>query len=645
METGAQSASAGSARSEAGRPRVFAKRRGLDAEVIDKFCERAILALVLGILVWGPVATGATKNSQFSVILALGVLIVPFWIARVWFRKQYRFLFPPFAWTVLAFTGYAIWRYTQADIEYTARMELLQVLLYALLFFAVVDNLTRQESIQIILFTLIGLGMLLSFYAIYQYFTESNYVLWFPKEPAYKGRGSATYVCPNHLAGFLEMILPVALAYTITGRYKPLTKVFLGYAAVAILAGIGVTISRGAYIAAGVSLIVFFVVLLWNPDFRIPALAALILLLAGGTFFGLRSIKTQMRFAQLERPNARLLYWQPAVELWKESFWFGAGAGHYDWRFRPWRHWQLQGRPKYVHNDYLQTLAEYGTVGGGIIGASLLALGWGVFRSWKYVRRTNEIASKPSNRSSIVLGCSVGLAAILVHSAGDFNMHIPANAITAVTLMAIIVSHWRFATERFWFNPGVVGRIFLSLVLLAVCIYLGGQALRMGRQSYTLSKYFKAGTLNEAMAVLQTAHLQDPKNSAVLFEAGEQLRLQGFRGNDGYEKLLQKAIPWLENSGKLNRWNPYVHMNLGMCYHWLNQRGKAADHFDRALALDPMSYYMLAMYGWHKIQLGEWHEARKYLDLSSRFNWWDDHEGKKYLKIVERRLAEQTVTR
>ena len=95
--------------------------------------------------------------SQFLVLLGLGSLMCAFWLVRVWIRQQYRVLFPPFAWTVLVFIGYAIWRYSWVDYEYGARLEILQIILYGLLFFAVLDNLTSSEHIQIILFTLLGL--------------------------------------------------------------------------------------------------------------------------------------------------------------------------------------------------------------------------------------------------------------------------------------------------------------------------------------------------------------------------------------------------------------------------------------------------------------------------------------------------------
>src|ERR1041384_5182850 len=61
---------------------------------------------------------------------------------------------------------------------------------------------------------------------------------------------------------------------------------------------------------------------------------------------------------------------------------------------------------------------------------------------------------KNSNKFAFVLGASVGLVAILVHSIVDFNMHIPANAILAIALMALLTGHLRFATDRYWISAG-----------------------------------------------------------------------------------------------------------------------------------------------------------------------------------------------
>ena len=220
-------------------------RKGFGLEKVDSFCEKAVFWSILAILVYAPLAIGGAGIYQFLTLLGMGVVVGIFWLPRIFIRQQYRFLLAPFCWVVLAFSGYTIYAYRHADIEYYARQELLQVLFYAFVFFAILDNVNRQESLQLLLFALIGVGVLESFYGIYQYFTASKHVLWYLKPPIYNIRGSGTYICPNHFAGFLEMLIPVALAYTILGRSKHLIKVFLAYAAFIMVAGIGVSLSRG----------------------------------------------------------------------------------------------------------------------------------------------------------------------------------------------------------------------------------------------------------------------------------------------------------------------------------------------------------------------------------------------------------------
>src|SRR5207249_1819141 len=80
-----------------------------------------------------------------------------------------------------------------------------------------------------------------------------------------------------------------------------------------------------------------------------------------------------------------------------------------------------------------------------------------------------------SNRFAFVLGASTGLLALFFHSVVDFNMHIPANAILAVALMAMLSSHLRFTTERYWSSLGAGKKALASAVLLAGLLYLGQQ--------------------------------------------------------------------------------------------------------------------------------------------------------------------------
>ncbi len=58
----------------------------------------------------------------------------------------------------------------------------------------------------------------------------------------------------------------------------------------------------------------------------------------------------------------------------------------------------------------------------------------------------------------------------MLHSIVEFNMQIPADAITAVVLISLIAAQGRFATEGHWKNPGFIGKILLTFLAVgAVC--------------------------------------------------------------------------------------------------------------------------------------------------------------------------------
>src|SRR5688572_7698170 len=244
----------------------------MDRARLDYWCEKGILGLILSLIVFAVLATGAAGALEWLIVQLFMCGVLALWIPRFWLRTNYRFLCAPMIWAVAAFLIYTWVRSTQAPVEYAARSELLRVLTYGFLFFAITDNLHGQEETQRMAFVLIFVGMAISLYAVYQFITNSPYVWHLRKPDVYAHRGTGTYICPNHLAGFLEMVLPLSLAYVMTGRLKHTTKIFLAYAAGAMLAGIGVSISRGGWIATAVALLLLFVALLRKRTYRLPAL-------------------------------------------------------------------------------------------------------------------------------------------------------------------------------------------------------------------------------------------------------------------------------------------------------------------------------------------------------------------------------------
>src|SRR5665213_1410739 len=145
---------------------------------LEWWCERGILFLVLGMLVFAPLAFGAVDAWAFLVVQGTAAVVFVLWAARLWLgrSRKSKILWPPLAWVVLAFTVYAVVRYFTADIEYVARLEFIQVLMFALLFFVIVNVLRGQEETDMVSFTLIAVATFISCYAVAQLLAHSDQV-------------------------------------------------------------------------------------------------------------------------------------------------------------------------------------------------------------------------------------------------------------------------------------------------------------------------------------------------------------------------------------------------------------------------------------------------------------------------------------
>lgn len=617
----------------------------MNREKLDGWCERGILGLVLAILVYAPLATGAVRVPDFLVIQGLTLGVVILWGARLWLNRRPKFLWPPICWAVLAFTIYAVARYLTADLEYIARGEMIRVLVYAILFFAIVNNLHRQESTQTIAFTLIFLAMAISCYAVYQFLSGSQKV-WSFTTP-YQHRGTGTFISPNNLAGFLELLLPLGLAYTLTGRAKPVKKVFLGYASLVMLAGIGVSVSRAGWLSTALALLVFFGVLAFRRSYRLPALALLLVIAGAGIYFIPRSIHFQARWQEVYKngkldKDARPDLWRSAVDMWQQHVLWGVGPAHFDYRFREFRPQSLQGRPNRVHNDYLNTLTDWGVAGFALVASAWALLAWGVVRTWRFVLRSErDLGSKRSNKFAFVLGASAGLVAILIHSIVDFNMHIPANAIVVVTLMALLSGHLRFATEQYWFTARLWAKLLASAVLAAGLVYLGYQEIHRARELVWLRRAEqKSNSAPEQAAALENAFAIEPKNFETAYAIGQVYQSQSWAGAGEYREQAEQAMRWFERGWKLNPFDPYNYLHYGMCLDWTGRRTESWPYYEKAVERDPNGYYMTAFVGWHYVQTGDYAAARTWFERSRRLEWSENTIADTYLPILNQKMLD-----
>ena len=619
---------------------------------LDWWCERAIVWLVLGLIAFAAAAFGGVDAWARLVVESGAAVVFILWAVRLWLSRQPKIFWPPLAWAVVAFLVLAVVRYFTADIEYVARSEVIQVLLFGFLFFAILNNLGRQDETEFATLALLVVATLIAGYAAAQLAQHSNHV-WHRLSP-YPGRASGTYICPNHLAGLLELLLPLAVAFLLVGKVSIITRILLGYATLALVVGLAATFSRSGWVAAAVGLVLLLGILMGHRNHRLKAVILLFALLAGGVFFTSKYLsQTPGYMRRVAKPDAegaavlsldlRPLMWRAAAQMWRDNFWFGVGPAHYDHRFPEYRPETLQLRANYAFNDYLNLLADWGATGGVVVFAGLGVFTWGLFKTWPYVRRPeNDFGSGQSNRFAFFLGAVGGLTALAVHSFTDFNLHIPANALVVVTLLALVSSHLRFASEPYWVRSLWPLRVTATIGLVGVVLVLAVDIVRRAPETFWLARASATDQFSAArLAALNNAFAAESKNFHTAYVLGECYRAKSFEGGANYAALAQTALDWYATGIRLNPHDGYNYLRSGMCLDWLGRHADAEPFFRMAERRDPNSHYLVAQLGRHYVETGDYAAARQWFQRALRLNNYSEPMAEKYLAICEARLLEQ----
>ena len=622
----------------------------MNRRTLDSYCERGIVGLVLAALVYSALDTGAVRTLEFVVVEWLVAASGLLWVARTWLEPRHnRLLFPPVGWCLLLFLGYALFHYVQADVEYTARREVMRLLVYALLFFVALNNLHKSEWAQMTLYVLVFTGTAIAIYGIVQVIAGLEHVWHFTRPEQYKGRGSGTFINPNHFAGFLGMLLPLCLASVLTGRISQPMRILLGYSALLLLGGVAVSMSRGGWVSTSLALAAIVTVLGWRKQFRLRGILLTCIVLGVIAGFLLTSPFAQDRLRNVSKPGtmehvgSRIELWKAAAAVWQEEKLLGVGPGHFDHRFPAHRPKQLQSRPVRVHNDYLNTLVDWGLVGMMLAGLMLGTMVSGIIKSWKYSQRTSsDLSAKTSNRSAFVLGSTAGLGSIALHSFVDFNLHIPSNAMLAATLAGLLAAYIRFATERYWVAVRMPVRLALTVAVCGASGLLVQQAIQQAREHARLKASRSAESFRKQVEGLRKALEVEPTNFETAGLLGEIHRRRAMESSRATRKVeLKKAAAWLKEAITLNRYDVYSHARLGMALDELGQADKAGEYFAEAEKLDPNGYLTVANVGWHKMHIGEYAEAKSYFDRVSPLDDPSTPEDEREKGLVAHR-AEQT---
>ena len=588
---------------------------------------------------------GAVELHYFVVIFGAAMLLALIWVGKLFFARTATWKPSPMHWPVLGFVVYTFIHYFLSPYEYLTRMELFQVCLFALVYFIAANNVNRGRERTIVIAMLLLLATLEAMYGIWQGFTESNSVLHMIRPRGYSSRASGTYVCPNHLAGFLEMILGFALARL--AIYRPperdsiesqvLHKVMVGYAVLAIIAGILFSLSRGGWFSTVIGMVVFLV---WNGIKHHFSWRPIAIGVAAVCVFGLLLFsvpKARYHFGLMLTPkdqekatilrdtslNGRTPMWAATWRIIQDNPIFGTGAGTWQWVHPKYRESYTPFQADYAHNDILQMTADY-----GVVGFALAAITLGCF-FWQARRLTVE--SVTSEQRAFVVGAVVGISILLVHSWFDFNLHIPANGLLFCAILGLVAGMQ--IPEGPWgpqpMKPAM--RYLLACGLLVAVaagvafVWPAAQAVRYAELGNRQKDYLQ---WDEAIDYYERAISCDPKYIRPRTKLGDIYFVQAkFRIGEEKEQerleLARKAVEHYKMAFELNKSRADVLAKLASAYELAGEADLARKCFDTAGELDPFNLTIKNQYAIFLRKIGDNKKALEVLEFVEKISMTD----------------------
>lgn len=395
--------------------------------------DRVLLASLTALLVFGPLAFGAVEPWSTFVLQVASCALFVMWTARQVLCGSVEIrpnpLYAPMAAFAALVVAQILFRLTA--YRYATVQEGLLYACYGALFFLTVQVMRTEERFRRLAMVLSVFGFGVAMFAIIQNVSGTDAIYWWVK-PRNGGWLFGPYVNHNHYAGLMEMLTPIPLALGLSRWLHGGQRLIAVFASMVMAASIVLSQSRGGMLALAVQVLFFLFIALRRENLLRGTLyfaASLLVVVAFLAWVGNGRLLDRVGDLQ---DGGRLAIARDSLRMFARHPVTGWGLHVFPTAYPQFRTIYTNLFVNEAHNDYLQLLVETGIVGFSLMLWFVIALyrqGARRLRHW----RANAAST---TRVAALVGCT----GILVHSALDFNLHIPANAALFYVLCAVVTT-------------------------------------------------------------------------------------------------------------------------------------------------------------------------------------------------------------
>ena len=544
---------------------------------------------------------------------------------------------------VFLFLGYAAWAtWGYAQDEYHARLEWLWASVYGAVFLTARHQLPGRKMVPWLLGTflvgvLISVGYGFAHFRVFEYKIGPVAVFGWPEDvrvAGYAERMSGTFGCPNNFGNYtVQAGLAALTLLTWPGMFWPV-RVASGWAVLTLASATFFSISRGSYVSfVAANSVWLFRWLRRGPLNWLGRIVVLGLavgfLWAGYRFAAADPVVAGRWFQALGRGegverifrgdgNFRLQLAMDGIKIWRKSPVFGTGPASFDLEHPRVAAIDYQTRANWTHNDYVNTLSDY-----GVVGFALVALFWlGVMAV--FLKRARRRQSGPKTDALIGMGWGI-CAAMLVHAFVDFNFHIPATAISCFFLLGL-------ATTVSWpERRGAMAAVFNPLIVLGGLFLAGwtgwqGWKTWMGRTLPIEEPALRKLSESELEAKAGVAEKWDPRSPVMAMALGDAYRLKLIevyfsppsadakgreKRKDDIQRLAEASALWYRKAAERSPRDDVPGVRLASILDLQGRFDEAETLYQQALEMRPHSQFVRISYGNHLWRKGDLAGAQK----------------------------------
>ena len=386
------------------------------------------------LIAFSVLAFGTVEIWSESILEVGAAALLVWWAILIWRNRELDTHWSPVYWPLLAFLGIATLQLAFGATAYPflTRVALLKISACSLLFFLIGQAFHNPRHLRFLAWFLMCLAFGVAVFGIAQNFT-SHYVLYWYRPLTNGGNPFGPYVNRNDFAGLMELLATIGLSLVLFRGVRTEQMPFVGTLTVVPVIALLLTGSRGGIVSfafeLGVLALIVYVVRSKKSQIVPFAIVLLAALLAVGWLGTNRILDRFSSHADELTTNRRVTMLKGTWHVFLAHPLMGCGLGTlvavYP-RYEPYYDGKIVD---HAHNDYVEALAETG-IAGGICGLAFFLL-------WLREARMRFVREQTSFSKAIHVAGVTACAGMAVHSFVDFNLHIPANGLVLLGMVAL----------------------------------------------------------------------------------------------------------------------------------------------------------------------------------------------------------------